>query len=149
MSDRAGDDAGDATASGSGAVIMDGLLPFAGLCLGCPRQAPENWNPRHEPHFERTWLTHLLSRYGEWCHASDVWEPRDEWQRVVLRQRAWEVVEKARRIGLFIEADPLLGYRVTGCDDLPRYIHLHERAAEKSEDVVPGQLQLAGGGGVE
>jgi hypothetical protein len=123
--------------------------PSATIDRIAPLPVPENWNPRCEAHFERRWLTHLLGHFGEWCHASDAWEPADEHQRYVLRQRAWEVVEAAKRLGLFIESDPLLGYRVTGHDDLPKYLHLHERSADAPHGEVPGQLTLAECVGVE
>ena len=113
------------------------------------RPVPENWSARHEAHFERTWLTYLIMHSGQWCRASDVWEPRDAYQRAVLRQRSWEVVQGATRLGLFIEADPRLGYRVTGHDDLPHYLHLHERAADRTEGEAPDQLTLAECTGVE
>lgn len=125
-------------------------VPFAGLPKDdAPRPVPENWNPRCEAHFECAWLTHLLSHFGQWCRASDVWEPRDAYQRAVLRQRAHEVVQSALRLGLFIEADPRLGYRVTGHDDLPKYLHLHERASDVTRRDVPGQLTLAERAAVE
>ena len=114
-----------------------------------PCHVADDWCARHEPHFERTWLTYLLSRFGEWCRASDVWETGDAYQRAVLRQRAHEVVQGAKRLGLFIEADPRLGYRVTGHDDLPKYVHLHERAEDRDDGQTPGQLTLAECAGVE
>ena len=120
-----------------------GYVPFASVAVGeGPRPVTDTWSPRCEPHFERTWLTHLLAHFGEWCRASDIWDPRDEYQRSVLRQRSWEAVEGAKRLGLFIEADPRLGYRLTGHDDLPKYLHLHERASDKTDDEAPGQLTL-------
>jgi hypothetical protein len=117
------------------------VTSFAG---GVCRPVPDNWSPRHEVHFEATWLTHLASHYGQWCRASDVWAPCDAWQRIVLRQRAHEVVQAARRLGWVIEADAALGYRVMGVDDLPRYLHLHERAADREAGVptCEGQLSL-------
>ena len=117
-------------------------VPFAGVEPEAPRQVPENWSARAEPHFERTWLSHLIMHAGQWCHGSDVWQPRDDWQTIVLRQKAWEVVDLARRLGFFIEADPLLGYRMMGCDDLPKYVHTKALAPVRASD--PGQLTLAG-----
>ena len=116
-------------------------VPFAGAEPAAPREVAETWNPRHERNFERTWLSHLVMHAGQWCHASDVWQPRDDWQRIVLRQKAWEVVEAARRLGFFIEADALLGYRMMGCDDLPKYLHL--KAPAPAQEIAPGQLTLA------
>ena len=99
-----------------------------------PRQVAETWNPRHERNFERTWLSHLIMHAGQWCHASDVWEPRDDWQRIVLRQKAWEVVEAARRLGLCVESDAVLGYRVTGHAGLPKYLHLRQAPIPQGPD---------------
>ena len=79
---------------------------------------------------------------GEWCRASDVYPPRDEYQRAVLRQLSHEVVCAAKRLGLAIEADKRRGYMVTGHDGLPRYLHLHERAADRTEGEAIGQLSL-------
>lgn len=103
------------------------------LEMTAPLHVPENWSPRHEPNFERMWLTHLLAHFGQFCRASDVWQPNDEYQRAVLRQLSHEIVQAARRLGFLIEADPRRGYRVTGHDDLPKYLHLAERAP-----VAPG-----------
>ena len=108
-----------------------------------PRSVPENWNPRHESCFESLWLTYLIMHSGEWCRADQVWIPRDAYQRAVLRQRAHEVVRAARRLGLAIETDKRRGYMVTGHLGLPRYLHLHERAADRIEGEVIGQLSLA------
>ena len=94
-----------------------------------PAHRPDDWSARHDRHFEREWLTHLIMHSGQWCRASDLWEPADAYQRAVLRQRAHEVVNGARRLGLLINADRRLGYRVTGHDGLPKYLHLHERTA--------------------
>ena len=80
---------------------------------------------------------------GRWCRASDVYQPADEYQRAVMRQLSHEIVQTAKRLGLVIEADPRRGYRVVGHAGLPRYLHLHERAADRCDDQVPGQLTLA------
>jgi hypothetical protein len=90
------------------------------------------------------WLTHLLSHFGEWCRASDLFEPVDAYQRAVLRQRAHEVVQAAKRLGLAVESDRLRGYRVTGHLGLPAYLHLHERAADRTEGEADGQMSLGG-----
>jgi hypothetical protein len=94
-----------------------------------PAMAPADWNVRHDAGFDAAWLTHLIMRSGEWCRASDLWPPADAYQRAVLRQRAHEVVCGARRLGLHVDADRLLGYRVTGHDGLPKYLHLRREAA--------------------
>lgn len=79
---------------------------------------------RCEPHFEAKWLTHLLAHFDCWCRASDVWALDDPYERIVLRQRAHEAVKAARRLGLIVESDVRLGYRVVGHGDLPRYLRL-------------------------
>ena len=94
-----------------------------------PAVAPADWSARHEAQFESQWLTYLIMRSGQWCRASDLWPPADAYQRAVLRQRAHEVVNAARRLGLHVDADKRLGYRVSGHDGLPKYLHLHERVA--------------------
>ena len=104
------------------------------------RTVPENWDPRHERNFESIWLTHLLAHFGRWTHASDVWEPRDAWQRIVLRQRAHEVVHSARRLGLIVQADPLLGYRVVGHAELPKYVHVVK--PDREDEPCLGQMRL-------
>ncbi|MGO8683983.1 MAG: hypothetical protein ACLQUT_05320 [Thermoleophilia bacterium] len=71
--------------------------------------------------------------------------PNDAWQRTVLRQRAFETVQSARRLGLLIESDPRLGYRCTGYDDLPKYVHLTTTADNVSEPIS-GQMSLSGTG---
>ena len=107
-------------------------------------------NARCEPRFEAAWLTHLMQHFGRWCRASDLWPPQDAYQRAVLRQRAHEVVQRARRLGLVIDADPRHGYRLTGHDGLPPYLHLHERAEDRAEVApAPGQLSLADVVGVD
>ena len=85
-----------------------GDVASTGDVVNHPRVVPDDWHP-------------------SWCHASDVWAPADAWQRTELRQRSHEVVVKARRLGLLIEAHPLFGYRVVGHGGLPKYLHL-ERA---------------------
>ena len=113
------------------------------VAAASPRVVPENYNPRHDPDFEATWLTYLVMHAGRWCRASDVYAPRDEYQRAVLRQLSHEVVHAAQRLGLVIEADPRRGYRVVGHAGLPRYLHLHERASDVMSGEAPGQLTLA------
>lgn len=110
--------------------------------LGGAVPMPESWNPRWHAHFDREWLTFLLSRFGHWCHVTDLWAPQDAYQRTLLRQRAHETVMAARRLGFFIESDRRRGYRVTGHDDLPRYLHLRS-AEDEPQGPYPGQLSLA------
>ena len=115
------------------------LPPFAG---GVGHVVPQNWSARHEPRFESQWLTYLVLHPLQWCHASDLWAAADAWQRTELRQRSHEVVVKARRLGMVIEADPVLGYRLTGYEDLPRYLHLHPTADEEGPGPLDGQLTI-------
>ena len=117
-----------------------------GLCEVCLRRStvPEGWNPRHDSrNFERTWLTHLLAHFGEWCHPSDLWLSNDDAQRLLIRQLANEVVCAAQRVGIDIESDRNLGYRITGAGNVPRWVR-EERATVQ----VPGQLTLREGEGV-
>ena len=106
-----------------------------------PRQVPESWDARCDKHFEAQWLTHLLAHFGCWCHAAEAFACTDPWQRIVLRQRAYEVVQAAGRLGYVIESDARLGYRLIGCAGLPKYVHTHERAEERAQ-VIVGQLTL-------
>lgn len=103
--------------------------------------AVETWNPRHDASLDEAWLTYLLAHYGHWCRASDMREPQDAYQRAVLRQRAHEVVQKAKRVGWHIESSREHGYRLTGAH-IPPYLHLHERAEDRAEGEAPGQLSL-------
>jgi len=100
------------------------------------------WSPRWDPEFEHVWLTYLLSRFWQWCHAKDVWAPCTLTQADDLRKRAHEVVEGARRLGLLIDSDDVLGYRVTGHAGLPKYLRLKEPEPQQ----VTGQLTLEGVG---
>lgn len=108
----------------------------------------EDYNPRHDRAFAETWLTYLIMHSGQFCRASDLWEPQDAYQRAVLRQRAHEVVQKAKRLGWHIESSRECGYRVTGAH-IPAYLHLHERAEDRAEGEAVGQLTLAECGVVE
>ena len=122
-------------------------MSTAGSCatvcpvVAAPRPVPENYNPRHDPGFESTWLTHLVMHAGQWCRASDVYPPRDEYQRAVMRQLSHEIVQAAKRLGFIVEADPRRGYRVVGHAGLPRYVHLTD-PCEKKPANVDGQLSI-------
>ena len=100
---------------------------------------PDTYNPRWDADFEPTWLTYLVTRPFEWCHASDLYATDDPWQRTVLRERSHEVVLAARRLGLQIESDAALGYRVVGYGKLPRYVHLVHK---EGDEVAAGQMVL-------
>ena len=102
-----------------------------------PRQVSESWQPRHEKELERIWLTHLVMHSGEWCRASDLWEPADAYQRAVLRQLSHEVVCAAGRLGLAVESDRRRGYMVTGHLGLPRYLHVRPR----TEETIDGRAR--------
>ena len=105
-----------------------------------PFAVPEDWSARCEPDFEAKWLTYLLSRFGAWCHPTDVWPVWDAWRGTVLRKRAYEVVQAARRLGLAIESSPTMGYRVVGHEGLPKHLHLHPRSDEGYAEPCEGQL---------
>jgi len=92
--------------------------------------------------FEAEWLSHLIEHHGSWCHASEVAEPEDTYERALLGKLAHEVVLSARRLGLVVESDRGHGYRLTAHAGLPRYLHLHERAEERAEEPWPDQLTL-------
>ena len=102
--------------------------------------SPE-WSPRHDPGFARSWLTHLIMGAGEWWHPTQVWQTHDERQRRVLRECAGEAVLKAERLGLIVETDHRLGYRVLGMDP-PPYLHLHRRAEDREPEPCIGQLTI-------
>lgn len=116
-------------------------LAGAEVDVVAPVHVADDWCARHEAHFERTWLTYLLCHFGEWCRASDVWDAQDVHQRSVLRQRAYEAVQSARRLGLFIESDRRFGYRVTGHDDLVKYVHI--KSADETSDHASDPCQLS------
>ena len=103
------------------------------------QSVPDLWSPRWDADFEPTWLTYLVTRPFEWCHASDLYATDDPWQRTVLRERSHEVVLAARRLGLVVESDPARGYRVTGFGKLPRYVHLVHK---EGDEVAAGQMVL-------
>lgn len=102
-----------------------------------------DWSPRHDPHFDRDWLAHHMAHLGEFIHPTDVWATNNEWQRSVLRQRAHEAAVIWRRLGMIIEGDRALGYRLVGPGDPPRWLHLHERTEDRAKEPLPGQLMLA------
>ena len=105
-------------------------------------ECDDSWNPRWDASFDATWLTYLLAHFGEFCHASDVWRCSDPWQRVVLREKAHEVVLAAKRLGLAIESDPRLGYRIIGHDAIPRYVYEHARGEEGRREASASQLEM-------
>ena len=79
---------------------------------------------------------------GEWSHPSDVWQFDDAWQRIELSQCAYEAVQDWKRLGMHIESDRRLGYRLLGPDDPPRYLRL--RRDDEALAEAPGQLTIEG-----
>lgn len=121
------------------------MSQFAGLE---PRYlASSDYNPRHDPDLPDILIGHPLQHYGEWVHLgqtfnADVWEVRD-------------VIAAARRVGLVIIGDPVLGYMLIGFAGC-HYVHVRkalawppepEESAARERGEMVGQLRLVEAGG--
>ncbi len=121
--------------------MSESYVPFAGLApaIVTPLEVEPDWNPRLDAGFKTAWLNWLIRHPDDWLHPTDIWRPRDEWQRHEIRLVAYEAVKAARRCGHVIDGDTEQGYCWRSYH-LPRYLHLKERAPQAAP--LPPQLAL-------
>lgn len=100
-------------------------------------------HPTHDRTFPDRLVNDLIQHYGEWRKLASLYAWHVEIPDRYLLTR--EVIEGARRIGMVIEGDKQLGYRLTGFRRRP-YVHAAKEmdwpAVREMDEPVDGQLTL-------
>jgi hypothetical protein len=100
-------------------------------------------HPRHDPTFPDRLVNDLIQHFGQWRNLGKLYAAHVEsYERGCIVR---DVIDAARRVGLIIEGDNRLGYRLTGYRGF-RYIRTASAlcwpAEHRPGETLPGQMDL-------